>query len=272
MIKINLNKSESVAPDAINEPAELEEVEVRTEVADEIETEKTIESPNVSSLKAGKEMLAEDVETFCADLECFFRRAFDEIPNASDVGEIRAQQVAFRNIVQRASALGADANDQLATLTTECEQLRDAVVRSRADFLNYQSRSQKDLQRAEELALRGYVADILPVLDSLELALKDVRGNQPEAQCMREALALVEKSLCQALTVRGLERIETQGKLFDPNRHEAVAKRPVVNGENPQAALEELRAGYLWKGCVLRAAQVLVADKESAKLGLGIGS
>ena len=80
----------------------------------------------------------------------------------------------------------------------------------------------------------------------------------------REALAMIDTSLRQVMTVRGLERIDAKGKPFDPTVHEAVVKRPANDaaGEKPNHVLEELRAGYLWKGLVLRPTQVLVTDAK----------
>ena len=258
MVKIKPDKPEPAKPEPAAEPAKT------GDAAQEVQAEKAPELPKAPPLKAEREKLAEEAEDFCADLERFFRRAFGEIPKAVELGEVRAQQATVRDMVRRAGALGGDANEKLGALTAEREQMREAATRARADFLNYQSRSQKDLQRAEELALRNYVADVLPILDSLELALKDATGEKAEVKRLREALDLVERSLRQVLTVRGLERIEAAGKPFDPNIHEAVAKRAVdpAKGEKPNLVLEELRAGYLWQGRVLRAVQVLVSDAE----------
>src|SRR5438552_3212691 len=98
--------------------------------------------------------LAAEAEAFCEDLERFFKRALGGIPGAVAMGELRGQQATVRDMVQRASNLGGGAGEQLAAMTTERDKLKDSAVRARADFLNYQSRSAKDLERAEELALR----------------------------------------------------------------------------------------------------------------------
>jgi molecular chaperone GrpE len=116
------------------------------------------------------------------------------------------------------------------------------------------------------LSLRGYVSELLPILDSLELAQHDAAGEQMDPKRVKEALDMIGLSLKQALAVRGLQRIEVKGKPFDPKIHEAVAKRPAdqAQGEKPGTVLEELRPGYLWKGLVLRPAQVLVSELEKS--------
>jgi len=221
--------------------------------------------------------LAEEAEAFCADLERLFRRAFGDLPKASDIGELRAQQAGVRDMVQRASALGGEAGAQLAAMTAERDKLNEAVLRARADFLNYQARTSKDLERAEEQALRRYMLDMLPVLDSVLLSMKDAQSAaSPDALRLRDAIGLIYNSLCQTLAVRGLQRIVAEaGKPFDPSLHEAVAQRPSdpAKGEKPNMVLEELRAGYLWKGLLLRPVQVLVTepDKQAKKAEPGKG-
>jgi molecular chaperone GrpE len=214
---------------------------------------------------ARKQRLADEVEVFCADLERTFRRAYGEVPKASDLGELRAQQSTIRELVSRAAGMGENADSNPAVvqaLTEERDKLKDSAVRARADFLNYQNRAAKDLERAEELALRRYVQELLPILDSLDLARNDAAGPQADAQRLKEALEMIATSMGQVLAVRGLERIEAKGKAYDPSFHEAVAKRPPEKDEKPNTVLEELRPGYLWKGLLLRPAQVLVADNK----------
>jgi molecular chaperone GrpE len=217
---------------------------------------------------ASRQRLAEEAEGFSKGLEKFFRRALGDLPSAADVTEIRAHQATVRDLVERASALGGEAGEKLAAATAERDKLKDAAARARADFLNYQARAGKDLARAEELALRGYMQEMLPVLDSVNLALKDAESPDADVGRLREALGLLANSLGQTLSVRGLQPIVVQvGAAFDANQHEAVATRPAdaSKGEKPGTIAEELRAGYLWKGLVLRPAQVLVTGAAAGE-------
>lgn len=228
--------------------------------------QKEDETAGSAALTPGQK-LADEAEAFCADLERFFRRAFGEVPKATELGEIRAQQATVRDLVRRGCQLGGESGQRAATAETERDKYKDAAARARSDFLNYQTRSARDLERAEELALRGYVSELLPILDSLDLAERDAQAEgtaSADPQRVREALTMIGASLRQVLAVRGLERIGAAGRTFDPNLHEAVAKRPAdpSRDEKPGTVLEELRPGYLWKGLLLRPAQVLVAEAE----------
>jgi molecular chaperone GrpE len=213
--------------------------------------------------------IKDEVEALSGDIEKLFKRAYGEIPKATDLAEMRAIQATMKHLLHRAlkadngsgaSAEEAGSGEELKKIAEERDKLKDALARSKADFLNYQSRASKDLERAEELSLRKYVSELLPILDSMDLTKMDAAGPDANIERLKEALEMTDTSLRQVLTVRGLERIDAKGKPFDPTIHEAVVKRPAGEGETPNTVAEELRAGYLWKGLILRPAQVLVAE------------
>jgi molecular chaperone GrpE len=91
------------------------------------------------------------------------------------------------------------------------------------------------------------VDKLLPVLDTADLALAHGGG---------EDVKQITVALTSALEREGLERIDPTGRPFDPTIHDAVAHEPSEGGE--QEVVEVLRAGYRWKGRVLRPAMVKV--------------
>ena len=154
----------------------------------------------------------------------------------------------------------AKLEQDLRNALAERDKFKNELLRAKADFLNYQDRAVKDLGKAEEGALRGYISDLLPVLDSLDLSLKDARSPQANLERVRQALEMIALGLDQAMRVRGLERIDADGKPFDPAYHESIASRPVdaAKEEKPNYVAEVCRPGYLWKNKLLRPAQVLI--------------
>jgi molecular chaperone GrpE len=212
--------------------------------------------------------IAGDAEALCGEMERLFRRGFGEIPKAGDLGELRALQAMLRNLVHRATQEGSGTSEaataELESVAAERDKFKDALQREKAAFLNYQARAVKDLERAEEQSLRKVILELLPILDNLDLATADAHSAEADPQRVKEALDMTGQSLKQTLAVRGLERIEAQGKPFDPMQHEAVFKRPVdpAKNEKPNAVVEECRTGYLWKGFILRPAQVVVSEAK----------
>jgi molecular chaperone GrpE len=209
---------------------------------------------------------AAESEGICRSLEKSFRRAFGDMPNRADLAELHALQAAIGDLVRRAAESGAGAQSELKKLAKERDFHKDAATRAKADFLNYQERARRDLTNAEESVLRGYVSDLLPVLDSMDLALADAKSKDADPERIRAAVEMIAEALEQVLKVRGLERIEAAGKPFDPNFHEAVSTRPADPGKSelPNQVVEELRPGFSWKGKVLRPCQVLTTESKPA--------
>jgi len=233
-------------------------------MSDETKEESRAEETAGSSAPTTASKFSDEAEALSSEMEQLFRRAFGEIPRAAELGELRALQAMLKGLVHRAASEGGGAATvaETETLVAERDKLKDALQREKANFLNYQARAMKDLERAEEQALRKYVIELLPILDNLDLATADAHSEHADARRVKEALDMTGSSLKQILAVRGLERIQALGKPFDPQQHEAIFKRKAdpEKGEKPNTVVEETRAGYLWKGLVLRPAQVVVSS------------
>ena len=131
--------------------------------------------------------------------------------------------------------------------------LREAAQRVQADFENYRKRVMREQTALVERATEGLVGQLLPVLDSFELAL-GILGDAEEK--VRKGVELVYAELLGVLERAGLERIETDGAPFDPNVHEAVLSE---DGDGDPVVAETMRGGYRLKGKVLRPAMVKVS-------------
>jgi molecular chaperone GrpE len=141
------------------------------------------------------------------------------------------------------------AADPLAALAVERDEYRDALVRLQADFENYKKRVRNQQAELSDRAAETLVDKLLPVLDTADLALAHGSG---------EEVKQVTDALYSALEREGLERIDPAGSSFDPTLHDAVAHEPGEVEGGGQEVAEVLRAGYRWKGRVLRPAMVKV--------------
>jgi molecular chaperone GrpE len=164
--------------------------------------------------------------------------AMDDALDAADGVEVTD------DLQAAADALEVD----LELLLAEREQYLDAYRRAQADFENYRKQAQKRQEDAVVRALGSFVEKLLPVLDACDAAL--AHG----ATEVEPVLA----ALYGALGKEGLERIDPKGATFDPAEAEAVLHEPGEGGE--QVVSEVLRAGYRWRGRVLRPAMVKVTD------------
>ncbi|HMC40044.1 MAG TPA: nucleotide exchange factor GrpE [Acidimicrobiales bacterium] len=133
-------------------------------------------------------------------------------------------------------------------LVRERDEYRDALQRLQADFENYRKRVAKQSDEVRERAAETLVTQLLPVLDTADLALSHGAG---------EDVKQLSASLFAALEKEGLERIDRAGDAFDPAHHDAVAHEPADDAGGPEVA-EVMRAGYRWRGRVIRPAMVKV--------------
>ena len=141
----------------------------------------------------------------------------------------------------------------------EAAEYRDHLMRLQAEFDNYRKRVLKEQTRALELAAEPIVRRMLEVLDEFELALMAAE-QKPDFDRFLHGVELVYAKLLDTLGAEGLERIDAEGKPFDPERHEALMGSGAGDGE-PVVA-DVLRQGYTLKGRVVRPAGVRVTHER----------
>ena len=143
----------------------------------------------------------------------------------------------------------------------KAEAYLDLAQRAQADFLNYKRRTAQELDQKIRDANGGLLTQVLPVIDDLDRALANVPGDLAE-HAWPQGVGLIGQKLDRILQQQGLERIGTEGDLFDPRVHEAVAyeEHPVYD-EGQVASV--YRVGYRLNDRVLRPAQVVVARGSS---------
>ncbi len=148
-----------------------------------------------------------------------------------------------------------DVEDELARARTDAQEYLTHLQRLQAEFDNYRKRVLREQTAAVELASEPVMRRLLEVLDDFELALIHAT-EKPDYDRFLKGVELVYAKLADALKAEGLERIEAEGRTFDPERHEALMQTGEGDGE-PVVA-DVLRPGYMLRGRVLRPAGVRV--------------
>jgi molecular chaperone GrpE len=146
---------------------------------------------------------------------------------------------------------GTGTADAATELVRQRDEYLDSLQRLQADFDNYRKRVDRQQREVVDYAATSLVKKLLPVLDTADLALAHGGG---------EDVKQISAALFEVLSKEGLERVLPEGQPFDPELHDAVAHEPVEGDGAPAKpeVSEVLRAGYLWKGRVLRPAMVKV--------------
>jgi molecular chaperone GrpE len=156
-----------------------------------------------------------------------------------------------------------DAPDEAAAgaedMQSQVDEYRAHLQRLQAEFDNYRKRVLREQTTAVEMAAEPVMRRLLEVLDDFELALMAAE-QKPDFDKFLHGVELVYAKLVETLKSEGLERIDAEGKPFDPERHEALMGSGAGDGE-PVVA-DVLRQGYVLKGRVVRPAGVRVTHER----------
>ena len=147
--------------------------------------------------------------------------------------------------------------EQLEVANKQIEQLKDKYLRTVAEFDNYKKRT---LKEKTELVLNGSekaVCAVLPILDDFERALVN---HTDDAQAVKDGMQLIFNKFRKTLESLGVKKIETEGKDFDVDFHEAVAMVPGMGDDKKGKVIDCLQTGYQLNEKVIRHAKVAVGQ------------
>ncbi len=148
---------------------------------------------------------------------------------------------------------------EIETLKAEKATFLDRLARLQAEFDNYRKRAVKEQQEFRDYALLEALKQVLPILDSLDRALKTENAS---ADDFRSGVDLIDRQFHDVLLKLGVEPIQAAGQLFDPTLHQAI--QMVDTDEVPDNhVVDELQRGYRMKDRLLRPAMVRVAQNNS---------
>jgi molecular chaperone GrpE len=132
----------------------------------------------------------------------------------------------------------------------------EQYLRAVADLDNVRKRAQRDIESANRYGLEKFAQELLPVRDSLELAVQS--GDKADARSLKQGQEATLQLLVKALEKIGIVTINPIGEPFDPTRHEAMLAQP-SNTAEPNSVLQVVQPGYELNGRLLRPARVIVA-------------
>ncbi len=133
----------------------------------------------------------------------------------------------------------------------------EQYLRAVAELDNVRKRAQRDIEAANRYGLEKLAQELLPVKDSLELAVQSAGA---DAAALRAGSQATLALLAKALEKFGVKLIDPRGEPFDPGRHEAMMAQPSATAE-PGSVLQVVQPGYELNGRLLRPARVIVAKE-----------
>lgn len=144
---------------------------------------------------------------------------------------------------------------QLDQYETKLAEMREVMLRERAELENQRKRLQRDLEQARRFANEKLLADLLPVLDNLERGLA-LEGNDYAG--LRGGVELTFRELSRVIEGNGLKIVDPVGQPFDPERHQAMSLVPSAE-HPPNTVVAVMQKGYVLNDRLLRPALVAVS-------------
>lgn len=150
----------------------------------------------------------------------------------------------------------ADLGAEIERIKEQLREEHDRHIRTLADFKNYRRRQEIEGKKSADSGKREIMLPLLDIVDDLERSLERAEEG---GEGLTEGVKLIHRKLVALLEAQGVRAMETRGKMFDPQLHEAVAVKSDRHLK-PGIIVDELRKGYLWNDALLRPAQVRVAE------------
>jgi molecular chaperone GrpE len=157
----------------------------------------------------------------------------------------------------------ASLEEQLALAQQKSGENWDLYLRALAEVDNLRRRSERELSQALRFGSERLTRELMPVLDSLELALSE---HDADGDPARDGLEMIQRQFLQALDTVGVEAIEPIGEAFDPELHEAMTIQESAEAA-PDSVLIVVQRGYRLSERLIRPARVVVAKAPEAAEG-----
>lgn len=149
---------------------------------------------------------------------------------------------------------------ELQAARLEAVEAKEDMLRMQADMENLRKRLVREHEKARRRTLERFMADLLPVRDSMERGLEAAKDPAATVEALKEGKQLIMKMLTKAMGDHGLQTIDPGGEGFDPEKHEAMAMLPSAEHDE-NTVIEVLEKGYQLHDRLIRPAKVVVSRK-----------
>ena len=180
--------------------------------------------------------------------------------NLKSTGEV--EQVVEDNVEEVPMDLTETLKADIERLKNELNEKQERMIRLQADFDNFRKRTAKEKMELAATIEQAFLKDLLPLLDNLSRATEAAEsGDEVNVESLKKGIEMIRQETTAAMGKHGLEPIDTEGKMFDPNFHQAVGR--VADPEKEEGAIAaELQRGYIARGRVIRPSMVQVVSNE----------
>ena len=146
---------------------------------------------------------------------------------------------------------------RIAELESDIEESKDKYLRLYAEFENYKRRTVKERIELMRTAAQDTMSSLLPILDDFDRAKKSADNEDTDEQ-FSEGVTLVYNKLHNTLENKGLQAMETQDEVFNPELHDAITEIPAPSKEMKGKIIDTIEKGYTLNDKIIRHAKVVV--------------
>ena len=171
--------------------------------------------------------------------------------------------------IKKASELGEKIEKDDVSIEEKLKDTEDKLLRSLAEIENQRKRFEKEIKDAFEYGSFNFAKESLAILDNLQRAKEAIKNDKilkenKDLDKFLENISIVEKDLISIFEKNNIKKINSLGKSFDPNLHQAMTEIE-DNDSEPGSVVQEIQPGYMLGERLLRPALVGVAKKKDAK-------
>lgn len=152
----------------------------------------------------------------------------------------------------------AELDKKLKLAEQKIQEQQDSVIRAKAEMENVRRRAAQDIEKAHKFALDKFAEGLLPVIDSMELAISHADQEDEALKPMIEGVELTLKSMLTTVEKFGLKVIDPKDEAFDPEKHQAMSMQ-TVEGVPANQVIAVMQKGYELNGRLIRPAMVMVS-------------
>jgi molecular chaperone GrpE len=152
----------------------------------------------------------------------------------------------------------ADSNDNVTDWESKYNELNNSYLRLNAEFDNYRKRTLREKTDLLKSGSERVLVDVIAVVDDFERALENVSKTE-DIEAVKEGVELIYNKFTSFLNKHGVKEIETVGRPFDPDKHEAITTVPAQSEEDKDKIVDSIQRGYMLDDKVIRYPKVIVA-------------
>ena len=156
----------------------------------------------------------------------------------------------------------AKAEEQEAPKPTVEEELaiyKDKHLRMYSEFENFRRRSAKERVELIQNAGKDIISSLLPILDDFDRAMAANKDSE-DVEAIKEGMNLIHNKIFNLLTQQGLNEMKAQGKDFNSDEYEAIAKIPAPSEDLKGKVIDVTEKGYYLNSKILRHAKVVIGE------------